>query len=124
VFCVDCGFVWGEMGLVCCFLKEGEQTDARRARISHKFPKDCNRYRIKRNDKERPFPMHAFRRIGSGKSHHFNVLIKNGIVRYAVAATLRTLPMNMASEGFRPWTEKSGFEHHNRKKARRRRENH
>jgi len=89
------------MGLVCCFLKEGEQTDARRARISHKFPKDCNRYRIKRNDKERPFPMHAFRRIGSGKSHHFNVLIKNGIVRYAVAATLRTLPMNMASEGFR-----------------------
>ena len=45
--------------------------------------------------------MHAFRRIGSGKSHHFNVLIKNGIVRYAVAATLRTLPMNMASEGFR-----------------------
>jgi hypothetical protein len=41
--------------------------------------------------------MHAFRRIGSGKSHHFSVLMNNGIVRYVVAATLRTLPMNMAS---------------------------
>jgi hypothetical protein len=66
-------FLGRKWGLVYCFLKEGEQTDARRARISHKFPKDCNRYRIKRNDKERPFPMRAFRRIGSGNSHHFNV---------------------------------------------------
>jgi hypothetical protein len=39
-----------------------------------------------------PFQFTLFGASGSGKSQHF---------RYTVATTLRTLPMNMASEGFR-----------------------
>jgi hypothetical protein len=64
----------GGMGMVCCFLEEGEQTDARRARISHKFPKDCNRYRIRRNDKQRSFQSMLFGASRSDKNHPFGAM--------------------------------------------------